>query len=76
MKVKLCNYSNICPIYKGTLTAKDKPGFLLRNVFCSRGEIGWNACKRYQIYKLNIDPPDDLFPGSNDPIDLIISKIK
>jgi hypothetical protein len=62
MKSKRCKYSNKCPVYGGSLYGEDKPGFMLRNIFCTRGEVGWTSCKRFEIYKQDAEPPDKLLP--------------
>ena len=72
MVSKLCRYSNVCPIYNGTLKEDDKPSFTYRNIFCEQGNKGWSACKRFQIYSLKTESPENLFPGSNEPIDNLL----
>ncbi len=69
-----CKYSNSCPVFQETLKEEGKPSFIYRNVFCNRGTDGWNACKRFHIYELDIDPPKDLLPGNSDGIENIVSK--
>ena len=76
MANKNCKYSNSCPVFEGTLTEKDKSLFVVRNVFCYRGTQGWGACKRFHVYELGIEPPEDLLPGNNESAEHIVSKIK
>ena len=76
MANRKCKYSSSCPVFKGTLKEKDKASFMYRNVFCNRGNNGWNACKRFHVYELDIDPPLELLPGSQESIERIISQKK
>jgi hypothetical protein len=69
-----CKYSTTCPVFQGTLKEEDKPSFVSRNIFCNRGFKGWNACKRFHVYELGVDPPKDLLPGNRDSIENILSK--
>lgn len=69
-----CEYSSTCPVFNGILKEDDKPTFVYWNVFCNRGVKGWNACKRFHIYELEIVPSKDLMPGSSDSIENILAK--
>ena len=71
-----CKYSATCPIFIGTLKEEDKPTFMYKNIFCNRGVRGWNACKRFQVYEVNVDPPKDLLPGNSDNVETILSRNK
>ncbi len=55
---KRCHFANQCEIYKGKKQVKEMPLFLYRNVFCNRGEKGWNNCKQYLIYQNNAQSND------------------
>ena len=76
MANRKCKYSSSCPVYKGALKERNKPSFMYKNVFCERGMDGWNACKRFHVYEMGFDPPNDLFPGNSDSIEHILSKNK
>jgi len=71
-----CKYAEKCIVYTDSEKVTGNPEFLVHNVFCNRGFKGWNACKRYQIYELDIDPPKDLLPGNIESIEDILSKNK
>ena len=72
MSNKKCQYASTCPVFFGALKDEDKPSFIYRNVFCNRGSSGWNACKRFQVYELGIEPPKELLPGSKEKIESFI----
>lgn len=42
-----CKYAEECPVYQNEIKTLGKPIYLIRNVFCNRGQKGWNNCKRY-----------------------------
>lgn len=47
---KRCRFATECPIYNGKIEIDKMPKYLYRNVFCERGEKGWNNCKQYSEY--------------------------
>ena len=73
MNNRKCKYAGVCPVFNGKLNEKDKPTFMYRNIFCERGNKGWNACKRYQVAQYNIDLPENLFPGDSRTIEEIVA---
>lgn len=76
MAIRKCKYTTSCPVFNGTLKEQDKPSFMYQNVFCNRGRDGWNACKRFHVYELGVDPPKDLLPGNSESVEHILSKNK
>lgn len=44
---KLCKYAQECPVYLNKNRNIKKPIFLVRNVFCNRGDKGWSNCERF-----------------------------
>jgi len=42
-----CKYAVNCEIFKGKVTVSDVPLPIFRNVFCNRGNKGWNNCSKY-----------------------------
>lgn len=44
---KFCKYIKTCSIYQGKEEVGEMPLELYKNVFCRRGENGWNNCKKY-----------------------------
>ncbi len=60
---KLCKYADICTVYNNENKKIEKPLFLIKNVFCNRGEKGWVNCKRYNLYKAGKTVPDELTPA-------------
>lgn len=51
MRATICEYANQCPIYNGEKQIMDTPIVVYRNVFCKRGEKGWNNCKQHMEFK-------------------------
>lgn len=76
MLSRKCKYATSCPVFNGTLKEQDKPSFMYRNVFCHSEKGGWNTCKRFHIYELGNDPPQDLLPGNRESIEHILSNNK
>lgn len=60
---KLCKYADICTVYNNENKMIKKPLFLIKNVFCNRGEKGWVNCRRYHLYKAGRAVPDELIPA-------------
>ncbi|MGD9555528.1 MAG: hypothetical protein AB7V25_00750 [Mangrovibacterium sp.] len=54
---KLCPYSVTCPVYQERLIVERVPPFLIRNVFCNRGQKGWNNCVRYRLIAEDKEAP-------------------
>lgn len=44
---KLCKYSKECLIYKGEEESKSLSVWMYKNIFCTRGEMGWESCDRF-----------------------------
>lgn len=59
---KLCKYAGKCPVYKKEVTIKDKPIYIIRNVFCNRGQKGWQNCARYLSYESGNELSPDITP--------------
>ncbi len=49
-----CIYAPTCPLYQGKEDKKGSDLVIYKNVFCHRGLNGWNNCKHYLEYNLNI----------------------
>jgi len=60
---KLCKYAGDCPVYKKENKRIKKPFFLVRNVFCNRGYLGWSKCKRYELLEKGEAVPVDIIPN-------------
>ena len=71
----ICKYAEKCIIFKKGIPDNDHPKYLIHNVFCKRGYKGWNACKRYQMFEMNIEPFDTIRPGNDEPIETLIKKL-
>ncbi|GAF05280.1 hypothetical protein JCM21142_94007 [Saccharicrinis fermentans DSM 9555 = JCM 21142] len=50
---KLCKYTKTCPVFKGEVAINGTPLSIYRNVFCRRGDKGWNNCEQYLEFKVN-----------------------
>lgn len=61
----ICKYAEKCIIFKNGIQDSDQPKYLIHNVFCKRGFKGWEACKRYKMYEINIEPSNDILPGDD-----------
>ncbi len=48
---KKCIYTEACEIYLGKTSVKDQKLIIHKNVFCHRGEKGWENCKEYVTFK-------------------------
>ena len=48
---KVCIYTNICSVYNGESDINGTPLHVHRNVFCNRGNRGWNNCRLYTKFK-------------------------
>jgi hypothetical protein len=59
-----CKNFEKCPIYSGILTNKEVTAKGYRKQFCEAGEVGWSACRRYQVKELTGKCPSDLLPNS------------
>jgi hypothetical protein len=46
---RLCPFAKACPVYHGNIKIENTSLFLVKNVFCNRGERGWKNCRRYQL---------------------------
>jgi len=75
MTKQKCNYADRCPVFSGELKEDDKPLFLYHNIFCLSGRRGWNACKRHNLYEMNIDPGKKILPENNDPLEELSDKL-
>jgi len=71
---KNCQYAEKCIIFEKGIPESDQPKYLIHNIFCTRGYKGWEACKRYKMYEMNIEPLDDIFPGNDEPVETIAKK--
>ncbi|HKJ79444.1 MAG TPA: hypothetical protein VKA10_07910 [Prolixibacteraceae bacterium] len=59
---KLCKYSKECSVYGGKNTEIEKPLFIIKNVFCNRGQKGWSNCKRFILYEQGQTVNDNITP--------------
>ncbi|MGE4586635.1 MAG: hypothetical protein AB7D05_04765 [Mangrovibacterium sp.] len=59
---RLCPLSKTCPVYRGKVKVENTSLLLVRNVFCNRGEKGWNNCKRYQLAHAGKNIPETATP--------------
>ena len=44
---KLCPFAKECPVYQEELLIDKISPFLIKNVFCNRGEKGWLGCEKH-----------------------------
>ncbi len=63
-KGNLCRLAKSCPVFQGELIVEQISPFLLKNVFCSRGFMGWKNCERYKLAKAGIEIPEGTTPYS------------
>ena len=75
MTKQKCNFIEQCPVFSGKLKEDDKPLFLYHNVFCLAGQKGWNACKRHNLYELDVDPGDAILPENNEPVEDLVGRL-
>jgi hypothetical protein len=75
MRKEKCKYADECPVFEGKVKKTDKPLFLYHNIFCYAGSRGFNACKRYQVYELGVNPPISLLPENEETLEKIITKL-
>jgi hypothetical protein len=59
---KLCKYYGECPVYKNENKSLNKPVYIVRNVFCNRGEKGWKNCKRHKLYEKGLEVENSITP--------------
>lgn len=59
---KLCPYSKTCPVYRGTLVVDRISPFLIKNVFCNRGQKGWYNCERFKMKEEGMEIPSTATP--------------
>jgi hypothetical protein len=71
---EICKYAEKCIVFKKGIPESDQPKYLIHNVFCKRGFKGWEACKRFEMYKMNIEPTDAILPGNDEPVEILAKK--
>ncbi len=76
MTKQKCNYADQCPVFSGELKENDKPLFLYQNIFCLAGRRGWNACKRHNLYEMDIDPGSTVLPENNEPVEDLVRRLQ
>ncbi len=59
---KKCRFFKECIVYKGEVSENKTPHHIIKNVFCLRGQDGWNNCARYHLYIKSEEVPDHLMP--------------
>ena len=59
---RLCPYSKSCPVFRGETVVENISSFLIKNVFCNRGNKGWKNCERFRIQEAGGDVPDSVTP--------------
>lgn len=59
---KLCPYSSECPVYQEKLIIEGVSSFLLKNVFCNRGQKGWKNCERFKLADAGQEVPATATP--------------
>ncbi|PTN05944.1 hypothetical protein [Mangrovibacterium marinum] len=55
-----CPHANQCPVFAGKHKTPGLPLFLYRNVFCHRGQKGWDNCQQYKEFEI----PENQKPNS------------
>ncbi len=50
-RLKKCIYAKTCEIYQNHTSVTDQKLVIHKNVFCHRGEKGWENCKEYLTFK-------------------------
>ncbi|WP_321290205.1 hypothetical protein [uncultured Sunxiuqinia sp.] len=58
----LCPYAKECPVYQEELIVKDVIPFLIKNVFCNRGQKGWKNCERFKLAEAGQEIPKTATP--------------
>ena len=53
-----CKYADDCPVFNDNLSNLISSNLVIKNVFCRRGERGWNNCKRYKVLEKGMHVSD------------------
>ena len=73
---RICFRSAKCPIYTGLLDSKDVLIKTYKTLYCEKGKVSHERCKRYQVAAIAGSSPPDLLPNSPLAVEEIVKRME